>query len=93
MNNPFPAKTLEDLQWSEILSALAQRAKTDLGKQRCRTRPFLASAAEVREELARVEELRALAVEERLALPLWGVRDVQPLLDRASKGGTLEPAE
>jgi len=90
---PVPEKTLADLQWQQILQALAQRAKTDLGKARGLGRAFLDSAAQVKEELARVDELVRLQVEEQLTLPIWGVRDVRPLLDRAAKGGTLEPSE
>jgi DNA mismatch repair protein MutS2 len=86
-------KTLHDLQWPKILQALAQRAKTDLGRARSLKRPFLDSAELVREELARSEELARLSLEEQLTLPLWGVQDIGVLLQRASKGGTLEPAE
>ena len=86
---PISAKTLADLGWQQILGALALRAKTDLGKARCLARPFLETADEVREQHARTEELRAMAVAERLALPLWGVRDVSAMLERAQKGGRL----
>ena len=91
--NPIPEKSLANLQWGAVLKALADRAKTDLGKERCAARPFLDKAEDVRSELARIEELRGLAVEERLALPSWGVKDVKALLYRASKNGTLEGAD
>jgi DNA mismatch repair protein MutS2 len=89
----FSDKTLADLQWSKVLDALGARAKTDLGKARSLARRFLTRAEEVEEALARIEELRRLAVEERLELPLWGVRDVSSLLERAGKRGTLEAPE
>ena len=91
--NRIPAKTLEDLQWSSILQALASRAKTDLGRARCLVRPFLETTEAIRAELERSEELSKLSVEEQLTLPLWGVQDIRKPLERASKGGTLEPAE
>jgi DNA mismatch repair protein MutS2 len=89
----IPEKTLNDLEWPQILRALSERAKTDLGKARALSRPFLEGADSVHEELARIEELRALAVTERLSLPFWGVRDVRGLLERAQKGGTLDPGQ
>lgn len=89
----FSEKTLADLQWPKVQQALGARAKTDLGKARGLSRGFFASADAVRESLAQVEELRRLALEERLELPLWGVRDVRPLMERAGKRGTLEATE
>ena len=89
----IPPRTLADLEWQKILDALAGRSKTDLGRTRCLARSFLDEPEDVRESLARIEEVRALAVEQRLSIPVWGVRDIRGPVDRASKGGMLEPAE
>ena len=89
----IPAKTLDNLQWKLILQALATRSKTDLGRARSLARTFLETPDEVRDALARSEELSRLAIEEQLSLPLWGIQDIRKPLERASKGGTLEGAE
>ncbi len=87
------AKTLTNLQWPAILSALAARAKTDLGRGLAERRPFLTERAAIEEELAKVGELAALASEQGVGLPSWGVRDLSGPLERAAKGGVLEPPE
>ncbi|MFN7131129.1 MAG: hypothetical protein ACK4N5_03550 [Myxococcales bacterium] len=89
---PISPKVLADLEWPKLLAALAERARTDLGRKRCLDRPFLDSADEVRTALAHVEELEVLT-SQSLALPSWGVRDIRVLVDRAAKGGTLEAQE
>jgi len=83
-------RTLAELGWPEVLAALAGRCRLPAGSALARARTFLPTAAEVREELLRVEEARRLS-EEGTSLPLGGVGDVEGHLDRASKGGVLEP--
>jgi DNA mismatch repair protein MutS2 len=83
-------RTLRELGWPQIAEALAGRCRLPAGARRARSLGFLGSAAEVREALARVGEARALA-EQRIALPLGGLGEVEPHLTRAAKGGTLEP--
>jgi DNA mismatch repair protein MutS2 len=86
---PHP-RTLEELGWPEILAALAQRCRLPAGRARALDLPFLPDGAAVREGLARVAEARTLS-EAAWSLPLGGVADVAPNLDRAEKGGVLEP--
>jgi DNA mismatch repair protein MutS2 len=83
-------RTLEELGWPEILSALAARCRIPAGRRRARALPFLGSAAEAREALLAVGEARLLA-ESQLALPLGGLSEVEAHLERAAKGGVLEP--
>ena len=88
----YSARTLHDLAFADILAALAARCRTDAGRERARSRPFLADAAEVEEALGLVEEARALLAAGE-ALPLHGVADLRGSAERAAKGGQLEPAE
>jgi len=83
-------RTLEELGWPEILNALSQRCRLPAGRARALALPFLPDAAAVRDGLARVDEARSLS-EAAWALPLGGVADVEPHLERAGKGGVLEP--
>jgi DNA mismatch repair protein MutS2 len=83
-------RALTELGWPQILSALSSRCRTPAGRRRALALPFLPTAAEAREELLRVGEARALS-EAGTALPLGGVGELELHLDRASKGGVLEP--
>jgi DNA mismatch repair protein MutS2 len=76
--------------WPEIAGALAERCRLANGRHQALALPFLGSAAEAGEALATVSEARELA-ELRLALPLGGLTDLDALLERAAKGGILEP--
>ena len=90
---PFSGKVISDLHWREIVSALASRAKTEPGARGLLSRTFCHSREEVEDSLARVEELVRLMDSEGGGLPLGGISDVVPMLEHASKGGTLEPAD
>jgi DNA mismatch repair protein MutS2 len=83
-------RTLEELGWPAILDALAQRCRLPAGRARALALPFLPDAPAVREGLLRVAEARAIS-EAAWSLPLGGVGDVAPHLERAGKGGVLEP--
>ena len=83
-------RTLEELGWPEILNALAERCRLPAGRARARSLPFQPDAAAAREGLLRVGEARSLS-EAAWSLPLGGVGDVEGHLERASKGGVLEP--
>ena len=85
-------KALDELGWPKLCAALALRARTPMGRERCLALlpgddPDLA-----RTRLARVEEARVLRRHER-ELPLAEAVDVRPSLGRAAREGTLEPAE
>jgi DNA mismatch repair protein MutS2 len=82
-------RTLAELGWPDLSRALADRCRLPAGRRRASALPFLSSAAEAREALARVEEARSLA-EARASLPLGGAGSAEEHLLRAGKGGSLE---
>ncbi|MEI7705357.1 MAG: Smr/MutS family protein [Deltaproteobacteria bacterium] len=84
------ARTLEELGWPRILDALSARCRTAGGKARAAGLPFLDGPAEVREALARMGEARALS-ESRTTLPISTPGEPAAALERAGKGGVLEP--
>lgn len=83
-------RTLEELGWSEMTGALAGRCRLPSGRRRALELPFLRSGAEACQALQTVGEARELA-ELRIALPLGGLADLEAHLERAAKGGVLEP--
>jgi len=83
-------RTLEELGWQEVLRGLAGRSRTPEGRKAALALPFLASPGEARESLLAVAEARALS-EQRIALPLGEVGDVEAHLERSGKGGGLAP--
>jgi DNA mismatch repair protein MutS2 len=83
-------RTLEELGWPRVLEALAGRCRTAGGKALALALPFLDGPDEVREALARLAEARSLS-ESRTALPIATPGDPDTALERASKGGVLEP--
>jgi len=88
----FSPRTLEDLAFPEVLAALGQRCRTAAGRSRALARSFLDDASAIRESLARVDEARAL-LQAQVSLPLGGVADIRGSVERAEKGGLLEPRE
>ena len=88
----IPARTLNDLAYSEILKALGARCRTDAGRRRAEARPFLDTRAEVDSSLALVAEARRLSGEQ-FTLPFGALPDVAASLPRAAKAALLEPRE
>jgi DNA mismatch repair protein MutS2 len=88
----FSPRTLEDLAFPEVLAALGQRCRTAAGRTRALARSFLDDASAIREALGRVDEARAL-LQAQVSLPLGGVADIRGSVERAEKGGLLEPRE
>jgi len=85
-------KALRELGWAQVCAALAARARTPMGRDRCGALlpgddPDLA-----RRRLSLIEEARLLRRHER-ELPLADAVDVRPSLGRAAREGTLEPGE
>ncbi len=85
-------RTLSSLGFDDVRAAIAARCRTEVGKERGLKRPFLDGLQDVLASLAIIEESRALK-QEPLSLPLGGLIDLRPSLDRAGKGGMLEPRE
>ncbi len=86
-------RTLEDLGYAEVLRALAQRCHTQPGRERALARPFLDSEQDVADALTLVGEARTLIQQEQFALSLGGLADLRDAINRASKGGMLEPRD
>ncbi|MCU0700416.1 MAG: Smr/MutS family protein [Myxococcaceae bacterium] len=85
-------RTLTALGFDDVRAAIGARCRTELGKERGLKRPFLDGLDEVLASLTLVDEARALK-QEPLSLPLGGLLDLRGAIDRASKGGMLEPRE
>lgn len=83
-------QTLAALGFDEIRAALAARCRTEMGRYRARHRPLLPDADAVNAELHLCEEARSLK-NEPLPLPIGGLPDIRPSLERALKGAMLEP--
>jgi len=86
------SRTLAALGFEDIRAAIGARCRTEVGRERGLARPFLDGRDEVLASLALVEESRALKAEP-LSLPIGGLIDFRPSLERSTKGGMLEPRE
>lgn len=84
--------TLTALRFEQLRQTLSERARTEAGKVRAGKRPFLDDRAAIESAFALIEEARQLR-QEPLSLPLGGLPDVRPLVERASRGGMLDPQE
>ncbi len=85
-------RTMAALGFEDIRLALANRCRTEVGQERARARGFLQSRDEVQAALTLAEEARALKGEP-ITLPITGIADIRIPIDRASKGGMLEPRD
>ena len=85
-------KALGDLGWSSLCAELALRARTPMGKEKCRSLVPGGSEEEAARRLALVEEARELRRLDR-EVPLADALDMRPALGRAAREGTLEPQE
>jgi DNA mismatch repair protein MutS2 len=85
-------RTLNSLGFEEVRAALAARCRTEVGQERARARAFLSTRDEVQSALTLADEARALK-NEPITLPITGIADIRTPIDRASKGGMLEPRD
>ncbi|HEX2485493.1 MAG TPA: endonuclease MutS2, partial [Myxococcota bacterium] len=85
-------RTLERLEWAELVERLAGCARTPGGAARARGALFEPDTASVRERLAETSEARAL-LGEGGGPPTEGVRDLDASLLRLAKGGALGAGE
>jgi len=84
---------LADLGFAEIARAVGSRCQSEPGKQRAMALGFLDGPDAVTRSLARIEEARALLTDDDFSLPLGGISDLVPPVERAAKGAALEPRE
>ncbi|MBL8938372.1 MAG: Smr/MutS family protein [Archangium sp.] len=85
-------RTLTSLGFDDVRAAIGSRCRTEVGKARGIARPFLDGIPEVLASLELIEEATRLK-QEPLSLPIGGLVDLRPSLDRATKAGMLEPRE
>jgi DNA mismatch repair protein MutS2 len=93
-------KTLERLEWAQVLARLQSFVRTPAararlaprGEERVAAAVFEASEAGVRARLAETSEAKTLLAAGD-PLPLGEIATIEPALARARKGGTLEPRE
>ncbi|AKU91727.1 endonuclease MutS2 [Vulgatibacter incomptus] len=88
----IPERTLRDLGWRQLTTALAERTSTPRGRALAQALPFLSRKDEIERSLSRIAEARLLLRKE-LSLPVGGAEDVRDLLSFAAKGATLEAAQ
>ena len=82
-------QTEQVLEWPQLLDAIADRAASSIGAERCRELPFAKSVEEARlQQQETFEMLQQLESDSPLS-PL-NFPDLRPLLGRAAKGGYLE---
>ena len=87
-------KTLDRLEWPEVVERLRRHARTPRGRIRCEADDslFEEDLAEARARLAETSEARAILDAGNLP-PLDGVRDQARVLNRLRKGGMLTGEE
>ncbi len=89
------ARTLERLEWAELLARLAHHLRTPQARRRLEEEPdsiFEPSAASAVARLAETAEALAL-LEEGDVPPLGGAAPLGPLLGRLARGGVLQGEE
>ncbi len=86
----FSEKTKRELGWPVVLSALADLARTPVGRERAFALPFLDDRAQVQTHLGRVAEARRIGREGE-EIPLADAPDARDHLTRAAREGVLEP--
>ncbi|MGE5673429.1 MAG: endonuclease MutS2 [Mycobacterium leprae] len=85
-------RTLRTLEFAKIKELLAARAATTVGKEICEEIAPSADFLEVQHRLAETGEARNLYIGGR-SIPLGGLHDLRSALQRAIRGGMLEPHE
>jgi DNA mismatch repair protein MutS2 len=86
------ARTLADLGWDKLLHALAARTQTPWGQELALAVRLLPDAAAVEHAWAETQEARQL-LRRALTMPVGGLEDIRPHLDRADKGAVLGAPE
>lgn len=85
-------KTLEDLGWPTLVEHWAKRCATLRGQARVRAGAELPEIEAARTRLAEVSEARIIASLGE-ALPVAGISDIAPAIERVTKSAALEAAE
>lgn len=85
-------KTLEDLGWPTLVDHWVKRCATARGEAHVRGLVLFDDAERARERVAEISEARALAARDA-RLPLGGISDVTPAIDRVRKAAALDAGE
>jgi len=85
-------RTLRTLEFAKIKEMLAERTATSLGKEIVESLAPATDFLEVRHRQAETTEARRL-YEGGHSIPLGGLHDLRPYLQRAVRGGMLEPTD
>jgi DNA mismatch repair protein MutS2 len=86
------AKTLEDLGWPTLVDHWAKRCATARGEAAVRGNPLFDSIDAARERAAEIREARDLASRDA-ALPLGGISNIAPAIERVRKAAALDAPE
>ena len=86
------ARSLQVLDWPELLARLAAEARSQRGRDACAALPLYASAAEARDHMAEVAEIAGL-LRAAHQLPSLAFPEAEPFLAAAERGETLGPDE
>jgi DNA mismatch repair protein MutS2 len=86
------AKTLEDLGWPTLVDHWVKRCATVRGEAAVRANPLFDSIDAARERAAEISEARDLASRDA-ALPLGGISNIAPAIDRVRKAAALDAPE
>lgn len=85
-------ETLQALDWTSVLEALAEHARTSMGAQHIRSMPFYNDRRDIHACLDQIDEVLSLE-EDGETLPIGGVEDLRTYLKRAEKGEVLTGSE
>lgn len=84
----FSAKTLQDLQWAEVLELLVERALSAEGREVLGQLVPLSNKQEIERRLGETREAMELLAEDDLP-PLMGLRDIRRALEHVKRQGVL----
>ena len=83
---------LEALEWGKIVSRLCDHASSDPGRERCAGLLPGTDLDAIRISLEENRDGRRMLIDEG-PLPLGGLKEIAPLVEKAGKGAALSPAE
>ena len=92
LSDPCPDKTRSDLEWDRVLSALADRCSSAMGKAEASSLPFCETRARVRQATAEAHDATSLR-QSGDAIPLSSLPPIDHALDRLRIGAVLAPSE
>jgi DNA mismatch repair protein MutS2 len=92
LSPPCPEKTRADLEWDRVLSAIADRCESAMGKSAAASLPFLSTRDDVMRATSEARDALALR-QAGDAIPLRALVPIDFALDRLRMGAVLAPSE